>query len=49
MDTFMLGHLVDPCVGGVTYDGYKLNIDDVTGIGADADEDFLASCEKITV
>lgn len=49
MDTCMLGHLADPCVGGVTYDGYKLNIDDTIGIGADADEAFLAGCEKWVV
>lgn len=49
MDTCMLGHLVDPCVGGVTYDGYKLNIDDTPGIGADADESFLANCERFTL
>lgn len=49
MDTCMLGHLLDPCKGGVTYDGYFLNIDDAPGIGADADEGFLAGCEKFTV
>jgi L-alanine-DL-glutamate epimerase-like enolase superfamily enzyme len=49
MDTCMLGHLADPCVGGVTYDGYKLNISDAIGIGADADETFLKSCEKVSV
>lgn len=49
MDTCMLGHLADPCVGGVTYDGYKLNISDAIGIGADADEGFLSGCEKFTV
>lgn len=49
MDTCMLGHLADPCVGGVTYDGYKLNIGDQPGIGADADEGFLAQCEKIII
>ncbi|MES2377692.1 MAG: dipeptide epimerase [Bacteroidota bacterium] len=49
MDTCMLGHLVDPCVGGVTYDGYKLNIDDAPGIGADADEDFLKTRERFTI
>lgn len=49
MDTCMLGHLVDPCVGGVTYDGYKLNIDDTPGIGADADDDFLNTCERFTI
>ena len=46
MDTCMLGHLEDPCIGGVTYDGYKLNISDEPGVGADADEAFLDKCEK---
>ncbi|MBV8388796.1 MAG: dipeptide epimerase [Mucilaginibacter sp.] len=49
MDTCMLGHLVDPCIGGVKYDGYFLNIDDTPGIGADADNAFLASCEHFAV
>lgn len=49
MDTCMLGHLVDPCIGGVKYNGYFLNIDDAPGIGADADDAFLASCEHFTV
>jgi L-alanine-DL-glutamate epimerase-like enolase superfamily enzyme len=49
MDTCMLGHLIDPCKGGVTYDGYLLNINDTPGIGADADDKFLAECEKFTV
>lgn len=49
MDTCMLGHLQDPCVGGVTYDGYKLNISDAPGIGADADEAFLEGCEKFSI
>ncbi len=49
MDTCLLGHLEDPCIGGVTYDGYKLNIDDTPGIGADADEGFLEGCERFIV
>jgi len=49
MDTCMLGHKVDPCVGGVTYDGYFLDIDDTVGIGADADESFLSGCELIEI
>ena len=49
MDTCMLGHKVDPCIGGVTYDGYFLNIDDTIGIGADADEAFLKGCEKMVI
>jgi L-alanine-DL-glutamate epimerase-like enolase superfamily enzyme len=49
MDTCMLGHLQDPCVGGVIYDGYKLDISDEPGIGADANEAFLAHCEHYKV
>jgi L-alanine-DL-glutamate epimerase-like enolase superfamily enzyme len=49
MDTCMLGHLVDPCVGGVSYDGYVLDIADTPGIGSDASEEFLAGCERFTI
>lgn len=49
MDTCMLGHLADPCDGGVTYDGYLLNINNMPGIGADAKDDFLADCELFTI
>jgi len=49
MDTCMLGHLEDPAIGGVTYDGYFLNIDDTPGTGADADDEYLNKCEKIIV
>ncbi|HWD87487.1 MAG TPA: dipeptide epimerase [Mucilaginibacter sp.] len=49
MDTCMLGHLADPCVGGVKYNGYFISIDDAPGIGADADEGFLAGCERFVV
>ena len=45
MDTCMLGHLEDPCVGGVTYNGYNLHINDTPGIGADANPEFLNKCE----
>ncbi|WP_233268772.1 mandelate racemase/muconate lactonizing enzyme family protein [Mucilaginibacter lacusdianchii] len=45
MDTCMLGHLEDPCIGGVSYNGYHLDIADAPGIGADADPAFLEKCE----
>jgi L-alanine-DL-glutamate epimerase-like enolase superfamily enzyme len=45
LDTCLLGHLADPVVGGVTYQGFYLDIPDTPGIGADADEDFLKTCE----
>ena len=50
MDTCMLGHKEDPCVGGLSYDGYQLNLPkDIIGIGADADESFLEKCEKLVI
>jgi L-alanine-DL-glutamate epimerase-like enolase superfamily enzyme len=49
LDTCLLGHLVDPVTGGLTYDGYLLSVPDGIGIGADADETFLKSCEHWTV
>jgi L-Ala-D/L-Glu epimerase len=49
MDTCMLGHQVDPIVGGVLYRGYHLQIPDLPGIGADVDARFLEQCDKIIV
>ncbi len=46
LDTCLLGHLVDPVTGGLTYDGYFLTVPDTIGIGADADESFLKQCES---
>jgi o-succinylbenzoate synthase len=49
MDTCMLGHKTDPVTGGVQYKGFFLEVPDAPGIGADADETFLQSLEKVTV
>lgn len=49
MDTCLLGHLEDPIVNGAKYKGYFLDIDDLPGIGADVDEDFLKKCDCWTV
>ncbi|MEO5909668.1 MAG: dipeptide epimerase [Pelobium sp.] len=46
LDTCLLGHLVDPVVGGLTYKGFELFVNNEIGIGADADEQFLEGCEK---
>ena len=46
LDTCLLGHLVDPVLGGLTYDGYFLDVPDTPGIGADADLHFLLNCDK---
>jgi len=49
MDTCMLGHKTDPVSGGVKYNGYFLEIPDANGIGADADESFLQTLERIVI
>lgn len=49
LDTCLLGHLIDPVTGGLTYDGYFLDLPETPGIGADADEEFLKTCEKKTI
>ena len=49
LDTCLLGHLEDPCVGGAIYNNYQLGIEDKPGIGADASEDFLKKCEMTKV
>lgn len=48
LDTCLLGHLEDPCLGGVSYEKFHLRIDDTAGIGADGDETFLKNCEVIS-
>ncbi|MFC5285222.1 mandelate racemase/muconate lactonizing enzyme family protein [Pedobacter alpinus] len=49
LDTCLLGHLVDPVIGGLTYKGFELFVSDEIGIGADANDSFLKDCEKIVI
>lgn len=49
LDSCLLGFLEDPVKGGLTYDGFMLNIEDMPGIGADVDDAFLQSCERWTI
>ncbi len=49
MDTCMLGHKLDPVIGGVTYNGYAVQLPDGIGIGATVKEDFLENCETIII
>ena len=49
MDTCLIGHLEDPVVGGVEFDGYRLSLPEQPGIGADIDPVFLQQCESWTV
>ncbi len=49
LDTCMVGHLVDPVVGGIHFDGFRISLPDLPGIGADVDEVFLEKCERWVV
>jgi len=49
MDTCLLGHTLDPVTGGVKYKGYFLETPNSPGLGADADDAFLAQCEKTVI
>ena len=46
LDTCMVGHLADPVIGGVQYDGYRVSVSEQPGIGADVDEAFLRQCDQ---
>jgi L-alanine-DL-glutamate epimerase-like enolase superfamily enzyme len=46
LDTCMVGHLEDPVIGGVQYNGYEIYLLDDIGIGADINQEFLDKCEK---
>ncbi len=49
MDTCLLGHKTDPVKDGVRFRGYFLEIPEISGLGADADDEFLATQQKITI
>jgi len=49
MDTCMIGHLEDPILGGVIFDGYRVSLTDAPGIGATVNDAFLKRCECWTI
>jgi L-Ala-D/L-Glu epimerase len=49
MDTCLLGHQIDPVVGGVLFRGYFLEPPEEPGIGADMDPAFLETCTQIKI
>lgn len=49
LDTCLIGHQVDPVIGGVVYKGMELSISDTPGIGADVDNAFLKSLEQTII
>jgi L-Ala-D/L-Glu epimerase len=50
MDTCMLGHKIDPVIGGVTYKDYTVQLPEhIIGIGATVNEAFLTNCEGVEI
>ena len=49
MDTCLLGHLEDPIIGGVQFNGMHLSIGDQLGIGAEVDQSYLSKLEHYVV
>jgi L-Ala-D/L-Glu epimerase len=49
LDTCLLGHKLDPVIGGARYNNYFLELPDGAGIDADIDPAFLDKMEKTVV
>lgn len=49
MDTCLIGHKVDPVMGGVQFKGMQLTIGEEAGIGATVDPAYLRNLESCTV
>ncbi len=49
MDTCMLGHKIDPVIGGITYDGATIFLPEGIGIGANVDETYLSNLAHICI
>jgi L-alanine-DL-glutamate epimerase-like enolase superfamily enzyme len=49
LDTCLLGHRIDPVLGGVVFRNYFLTLPESPGIGADVDDSFLEHCQKSEV
>lgn len=49
MDTCLLGQKLNPVNGGISYNGYFVEIPDGPGLGADVSQDFLDTCESYVI
>ena len=49
LDTCLLGHKLDPVLGGAQYKNYFLEVPDGPGIDADIDPAFLENMEHVVV
>lgn len=45
LDTCMVGHLENPVIGGIRYEGFQVHISEGYGIGADIEDEYLRKCE----
>jgi L-alanine-DL-glutamate epimerase-like enolase superfamily enzyme len=49
LDTCLLGHLTDPVIGGVQFNGMRVSVGEEPGIGAEVDAAFLSRLEKVVI
>lgn len=49
MDTCLIGHKIDPVIGGVQFNGMHLSIGEQPGIGAEVDAAYLRNLESCTI
>ncbi|MEI6088381.1 MAG: dipeptide epimerase [Bacteroidota bacterium] len=49
LDTCLVGHKVDPVIGGISYRGMELSLSETNGIGADVDPAFLKTLEQTII
>jgi len=49
MDTALLGHLIDPVIGGANYNGYHIYLPTSNGLGVNVSDEFLASCNQFCI
>ncbi len=49
LDTCLIGHKIDPVLGGIRYTGMELSLSDTPGLGADVDPEFLKTLEQTII
>ncbi len=49
LDTCLIGHKIDPVLGGIRYTGMVLSLSDTPGLGADVDPEFLKTLEQTII
>jgi len=49
MDTCLLGHTIDPVIGGVQFNGMHISLPSSPGIGATVDPSYLAQLESCVI